>query len=176
MAEVNPYIVDLASQGEGVRSKRQLSYSNIRIHPVLTEVISSTDAYVQGNDSVLSRVIDDLQSMLQVHPVQGNLILPPQCTKYTEGLNEGKCMAPLPNQTDYTCGDFGIIPTSYIGTREVCNSSNSSCIMEGPDGAGLPSADYLLFVSVYPTGKYILCLHVVHKGILTLAQCFLILC
>ena len=144
----------MASQGEGVRSKRQLGYSNIRIHPVLTEVDSIANAYVQGSDSVLSRAIDDLQSMLQVHPVQGNLILPPQCTEYTEGLNKGKCMSPLPNQTDYMCGDFGIIPPSYIGTREVCTSSDSSCTIEGPDGAGLPNADYLLFVSVSITGKY----------------------
>ena len=144
----------MASQGEGVRSKRQLSYSNIRIHPILTEIASGVDAYVQGNDSFLSRAIDTLQSMLQVHSVQGNLILPPQCTEYTEGLNKGKCMSPLPNQTDYMCGDSGIIPPSYIGTREVCNSSNSSCVIEGPNGPGLPNADYLLFVSVAHTSKY----------------------
>ena len=144
----------MASQGEGARSKRQLSYSNIRIHPILTEVTSSADVYVQGSDSLLSKAIDTLQSMLQVHPVQGNLTLPPQCTEYTEGLNEGKCMSPLPNQTDYVCGDFGIIPPLYIGTREVCNSSNSSCTVEGPNGPGLPNADYLLFVSAYHTCKY----------------------
>ena len=84
-----------------------------------------------------------------VHPVQGNLIIPPTCTEYTSGVNKGKCRSSLPTQSSYNCGNYGTIPLSYIGVREVCTSyhRNSSCTLQGPNGVGLPNADYLLFVS-----------------------------
>ena len=153
IAERNPYIVNLASQFHGERiHKRDLGYSNIRIHPLLTG-FGTNNPYVKGNDSALSRAIDTLQRALQVHPVQGNLTIPPICEEYINGSNEGKCMAPLPNQTNFECGDLGIVPLSYIGTREVCSSPNGSCTIEGPNGPGLPNTDYLLFVSVSHTCK-----------------------
>ena len=174
IAERNPYIVNLASQLHGERiHKRDLGYSNIRIHPLLTgSVTSSYSSYVQGNDSVLSKAIDTLQRALQIHPVQGNLIIPPICEEYTNGSNEGKCMSPLPNQTEFECGDLGIVPHSYIGTREVCDSPNGSCTIEGPNGPGLPNADYLLFVSVSHTCKLVsLCIYVVCNSFLCFMQC-----
>ena len=67
--------------------------------------------------------------------------------EYIFDINKGKCMSPLPSQDDHECGEFGIIPLSYIGTREACTTSYGSCTTEGPDGTGLPNADYLLFVS-----------------------------
>ena len=147
IAERNPYIVDLASQGERVH-KRQLSYSNIRIHPVFTNIVSTATAFVQGDNNPLSRAIDTLESLLLVHPVQGNFLIPPTCREYTYGSNKGKCKSPLPSQSDYECGRHGVIPLHYIGTREVCNSSQyDSCTIQGPNGTGLPNADYLLFVS-----------------------------
>ena len=91
-----------------------------------------------------------------VRPVQGNLTIPPMCTEYYYGLNEGKCVSPLPPQDDYICGEFGIIPLSYIGTREACTTPNGSCTTEGPNGPGLPNADYLLFISAYSTCKFTL--------------------
>ena len=91
-----------------------------------------------------------------VHPVQGNLLIPPMCDDtWSSGINEGKCKSSLPSQDDYRCGDFGIIPLSYIGTREVCSSANGSCTMEGPNGTGIPNADYLLFVSASTTCELI---------------------
>ena len=152
IAEEHPYIVDLASQGERVH-KRQLSYSNIRIHPVFTSIASTATAFLQGANTPLSRAIDTLERLLQVHPVQGNLLIPPTCREYTYGLNAGKCRSPLPSQSDYECGDFGVIPLSYIGTRLVCTSSYGSCTMQGPNSTGLPNADYLLFVSASSTCK-----------------------
>ena len=102
-----------------------------------------------------------------VHPVQGNLVIPPICQgrEFTSGRNEGKCISPLPSQDRYRCGVFGIIPTEYIGTREVCESrfSQSGCRQEGPGGAGIPDADYLLFVSAFPTGvltRYSICTYI----------------
>ena len=154
IAEEHPYIVDLASQGERVH-KRQLSHSNIRIHPVFTNIASTATAFLQGNNTPLSRAIDTLESLLLVHPVQGNLIIPPKCTEYTYGSNEGKCMWPLPSQRNYECGEFGVIPLSYIGTREVCTTSYGTCTMQGPNSAGLPNADYLLFVSASSTCKFL---------------------
>ena len=151
----NPYIVSLAGQGERVH-KRQTSYSNIRIHPVFTNIASTASGFVRGDDAPLSRAIDTLQTTLLVHPVQGNLIIPPMCTEYTYGLNEGKCISPLPSQNKYKCGQFGVIPPSYIGTREVCTLSNGSCTTEGPNGFGLPNADYLLFVSASSTCEFTL--------------------
>ena len=153
IAERNPHIVNLASQ-RGRFHKRESGYSNIRIHPVFTNIASNATKFLQGDNTSLSRALDTLQSTLLVHPVQGNLIIPPKCTEYTYGTNEGKCESPLPSQDDYECGEFGIIPLSYIGTREVCTSSYGSCTTEGPDGSGLPNADYLLFVSASETCKF----------------------
>ena len=145
----------LAGQGESIH-KRELGYSNIRIHPVLSSNIASrANVFLQGDNSPLSRAINTLQSLLLIRPVQGNLTIPPKCLEYTSGVNEGKCVSPLPPQSDYKCGRYGVIPPSYIGTREVCNSSNSLCTIEGPDGPGLPNADYLLFVSVASTCKHL---------------------
>ena len=151
IAEEHPYIVDLASQGKGIH-KRQSSYSNIRIHPVFTNIASTATAFLQGDNTPLSRAIDTLESLLLVHPVQGNLIIPPTCIEYIYGLNAGKCRY-LPSQRNFRCGEFGVIPLSYIGTREVCRSSNGSCRTRGPNGPGLPNADYLLFVSASFTCK-----------------------
>ena len=82
IAEKNPYMVDLASQGERVH-KRQSSYSNIRIHPVFTNIASNARVFLQGDGSPLSKAIDTLNSTLLVRPVQGNLIIPPMCTEWT---------------------------------------------------------------------------------------------
>ena len=128
--------------------KRQLSYSNIRIHPILTNIAFRATAFLQGSNTPLSRAIDTLESLLLVHPVQGNLLIPPKCKEYTYGSSEGKCKSPLPSQSNYKCGPHGVISLPYIGTREVCTSSqNDSCTTQGPNGPGLPNADYLLFVS-----------------------------
>lgn len=164
MDERNPYIVDLASQGERVQ-KRQLimSYSNIRIHLVFTNITATVNLSIQGDDSPLFKAINTLQNTLLVHPVQGNLIIPPRCPGvYTIGPNKGKCISDV--LTDYRCGHFGVIPLSYIGTREVCTSSSpyASCVTQGPDGPGLSNADYLLFVSASSnTGEFGLppCIH-----------------
>ena len=133
--------------------KRQLSYSNIRIHPVFTNIASTATSFLQGDNTPLSRAINTLESLLLVYPVQGNILIPPTCTEYTSGLNEGKCRSPLPSQSNYECGEFGVIPLSYIGTREVCTSSYGSCTMQGPNGTGLANADYILFVSASSTCK-----------------------
>ena len=146
-------MVNLASQGQRVH-RRQLSYSNIRIHPIFTNIASSATEFIQGDNTPLSRATDTLKSTLLVRPVQGNLIISPTCTEYTYGLNEGKCRSPLPSQNNYRCGEFGVIPLSYIGTREVCTTPYGSCTTEGPDGPGLPNADYLLFVSASSTCEF----------------------
>ena len=147
--------MNLASEGEGIR-KRQSTFSNIRIHPIFANVSSAATQFLQGDDNPLSRAIDTLQSTLMVRPVQGNFTIPPMCTEYAYGSNVGKCVSPLPTQStsDYTCGEFGVIPLSYIGTREVCISSDGPCTTEGPNGPGLPNTDYLLFVSAYSTSKF----------------------
>ena len=110
--------------------------------------------FIQGDNTPLSRALDTLMSTLSVLPVQGNFVIPPLCTEYVFGSNEGKCIWPLPSQSDYECGEFGVIPLSYIGTREVCTTSDGPCIIEGPDGPGIPNADYLLFVSASFTREF----------------------
>lgn len=154
--ETEPHIVDLSSQDGGV-SRRQIStgYSNIRIHTEFTNVAPSAVTFLQGPDSILSRSIETLESILMVHSVQDNLLIPPMCTEYTSGINEGKCTSPLPSQSDYSCGEFGTIPLSYVGVREVCTSSSlsTSCSTQGPNGTGLSNADYLLFVSASNSSK-----------------------
>ena len=155
IVEENPYIVSLSSQGERVH-KRHLIYSNMRIHPVFTNIASTASGFIRGDNAPLSRAIDTLQSTLLVQSVQGSLTIPPMCTEYTYGLNEGKCTSPLPSQSNYKCGQFGIIQPSYIGTREVCTTSNGSCTTEGPNGFGIPNADYVLFVSASSTCEFTL--------------------
>jgi len=122
---------------------------------MFTNISSSARHFMQGEDSLLTRSIRALESVLMVHPVEGNLRIPPMCTEYTYGVNNGKCRSPLPPQSDYDCGEFGTIPLAYIGVREVCTSSweSSSCSIQGPNGTGLSNADYLLFVSASFTSK-----------------------
>jgi len=122
---------------------------------MFTNVATSAIPFLLGEDSLLAQSITSLENILMVHPVQGNLRIPPMCTEYTSGVNEGKCRSPLPSQSGYDCGEFGTIPLSYIGVREVCTSSSStsSCTQQGPDEVGLPNADYLLFVSATSTSK-----------------------
>ena len=120
---------------------------------MFVNVATSARRYLQGENSLLTRSIRTLESILMVHPVQGNLRIPPMCTEYTSGVNKGKCRSPLPSQSGYDCGEFGTIPLSYIGVREVCTSSSSTCTLQGPNGVGLPNADYLLFVSASSTCK-----------------------
>ena len=157
IAETDPHIVDLSTQDGGV-NKRQTSmdYSNLRIHTEFTNVDPSAVTFLQGPDSILSHSIEALESILMVHPVQGNLLIPPMCTEYTSGVNEGKCTSPLPSQSSYSCGEFGTFPLSYIGVREVCTSSlfSSSCSPQGPNGTGVADADYLLFVSASSSSEY----------------------
>ena len=131
IADRHPYIVEVAGQGEGIH-KRGSGYANIRIHPILTVTVGRANEFFHGENSPLSRAIDTLQRLLFVRPVQGNLTIQPICEEYASGLNKGKCMAPLPSQDNYKCGRFGAIPHQYIGTREVCITSNSLCTMEGP--------------------------------------------
>ena len=155
IAERHPHMVDLVSQTRRKINKRQSSvdYSNIRIHVEYTNVDSSADSYVRGPNSVLSDSIKTLESILMVHPVQGNLIIPPMCdVTWFYDSNEGKCSL-LPYESYYECGEFATIPSSYIGTIEVCPTSYGSCSLEGPNGSGLRNADYLLFVSATSSCK-----------------------
>lgn len=157
IAEQDPHIVDIAGQSQSGRRKRQTGtadYSNMRIYPMLTNIASSAEPHVNGTDSILSRGIEILESILMVRPVEGNFVVPPMCTEYTSGPNEGKCRSPLPANNSYTCGEFGVIPEEYIGVREVC-PFNESCYLDGPNGTGIPDTDYLLFVSAFATRKLI---------------------
>ena len=121
---------------------------------MFVNVTSSAQAYVQAPNGPLLNSITTLAELLMVQPVQGNFVIPPMCSEYTFGPNEGKCRAPLPSQDSYRCGEFGIIPTEYIGTREVCETSDQTeCPQDGPGGAGIPDTDYLLFVSATSTSE-----------------------
>ena len=164
IAESNPYKVSLSSQHKGMNKKQAATsaeYSNIRIHPAFVNVDSSTQSYIQASNGPLFNSIRTLADVLMVRPVQGNIVIPPICSGYTSDLNKGKCQAPLPSQDNYRCGPFGVIPTDYIGTREVCaTSSQDECIEDGLDGPGINDTDYLLFVSaascMYSTYVYTL--------------------
>ena len=160
VAEVSPQQVNLANaiQNKGA-SKRQASadYSNIRIHTEFVRGTSSLYSLFKAPNSSFANAIKTLTSVLMVRPVQGNLVIPPICREHTYGSNEGKCRAPLPSQSDFKCGEYGVIPPEYIGTREVCRYSYypSSCVEQGPNGSGIPDTDYLLFVSAVTTRKLI---------------------
>ena len=118
-----------------------------------TNIASAAEPHIYGNDSTLSRAIEIFESILMVHPVEDNFVVPPECTEYTSGPNEGKCNSPLPNDNSYDCGEFGVIPDEYIGNREVCLTFSGPCYLDGPNGTGIPNTDYLLFVSASSTCK-----------------------
>ena len=121
---------------------------------MLINISSEAESYLYGDNSTLSRAIEILESILMVHPVEGNFVVPPSCDEYfTNGANEGKCRSLLPSNTSYACGEFGIIPEEYIGTREVCQTYNGPCFLDGSNGTGIPNTDYLLFVSANSTCK-----------------------
>ena len=84
-----------------------------------------------------------------VHPVEGNLLIPPLCDEFTVGPNVGKCRYSLENS--YMCGELAVISQEYIGVREVCSSSDGPCSLQGPNSTGIPGADFLLFVSASST-------------------------
>ena len=140
-------------------NKRQApgEYSNIRIHPVFVNGALLLYSQLVAQNSPFRNAIKTLSSVLMVQPVQGNLIIPPKCSEYTYGRNEGKCRYYLPSQSNLKCGEFGIIPTEYIGTREVCRSAStqSNCFEQGPNGTGIPNTDYLLFVSAVSTSEFL---------------------
>ena len=154
IAERDPHIVDMTGQNKGGRTKRQSisDYSNIRIHTMLVNISSAAESHIYGDTSTLSRAVEILESILMVHPVEGNFVVPPACNEYTSGPNEGKC-SNLPSNNSYICGEFGVVPEEYIGTREVCLEYDGSCYVDGPNGTGIPNTDYLLFVSAASTRK-----------------------
>ena len=132
-------------------------YANIRIHPELVNITPSAATLLQGPDSILSQSIKTLESILMVHPVQGNFIFQPLCEEYTSGVNKGKCKSPLPSQNDIRCADFHEpVSLSYFGVREVCTSPNTtkSCTLQGPNGTGIADTDYLLFASATFSGMF----------------------
>ena len=121
---------------------------------MFVNVTTSAEPYLQAPNGPLFNGISTLGKLLMVQPVLGNFVIPPMCSEYSFGRNEGKCRAPLPSQDSYRCGEFGIIPTEYIGTREVCETSDQiDCSQDGPGGAGIPDTDYLLFVSATSTSE-----------------------
>ena len=103
--------------------------------------------------STVSDSIETLQKVLKVHSVEGNLVIPPLCDEFTSGPNVGKCQYPLPPQSNYDCGELAVISQEYIGVREVCASFDGPCSLQGPNSTGIPNADFLLFVSAFPTCK-----------------------
>jgi len=154
IAERNPHIVNLAA-AESKDNKRQasLDYSNIRIHPVFTNIDPTAEIHVRSTDSSVSASIKTLERILLVHPVQGNLVIPPKCDEFTSGPNVGKCQHPLPLQNNYECGELAVISWEHIGVREVCSSRDGPCSLQGPNGTGILNADFLLFVSASETCK-----------------------
>ena len=155
IAEKNPYIVNLAEINQDFQSKRQTTtdFSSIRIHTMPTNINAAAESHVYGANSTLSRAVEIFESILMVHPVEGNFVVPPECDEYSSGPNEGKCDAPLPDDNSYGCGEFGVIPNEYIGRREVCPTYSGPCYLDGPNGTGIPHTDYLLFVSAASTCK-----------------------
>ena len=93
-------------------------------------------------DGPLMKVLELLENTLLVRPLQGSLTIPPSCDEYTYGSNEGKCRI---LHTETECGIF-TVPNQFVGTREVCTSTYSSCYESGTNGTGASNTDYLLFV------------------------------
>jgi len=161
IAERDHQIINTQIQDDPeVKKKRQTTttasnYSNIRIFPFLTDIDPGVASHINNdNDTSLSISIGILESILMVQAVVGNYVFPPNCNEYTSGINKGKCEDPLPSNYSYTCGEFGIVPDEYIGNREVCQSENGPCYLDGSNGTGIQDSDYLLFVSAANTRTY----------------------
>ena len=59
---------------------------------MLVNINSTADSHMYGDNSTLSRAVAIPESILMVHPVEDNFVVPPRCVEYTSGLNEGKCI------------------------------------------------------------------------------------
>lgn len=128
----------------GDRAERQaISFSPIRITPILIKPIDRR-FQVQLTDpkGPLMRALNYLENTLRVRPIHGSFTIPPSCNEYTFGPNKGKCRFP---PTTTQCGIFNV-PQQFVGAREVCSTSSSTCYESGPNGAGATNTDYLLFV------------------------------
>ena len=127
------------------------------MHPVFTHVDTTVESVQMHVRPTVSASIETLERILMVHPVQGNLVIPPSCDEFTSGPNAGKCRPPLQNTYNYSCGELAVIPQEYIGVREFCSSFNGPCSLQGPNSTGIPDADFLLFVSASSTCESCLC-------------------
>ena len=120
---------------------------------MFTNIDSTVESTERSIISSVSASIETLERILMVHPVLGNLVIPPQCVEFTFGVNVGKCQDQYPLQYTYSCGELANISQEYIGVREVCSSSDGPCSLQGPNSTGIPDADFLLYVSATSTCK-----------------------
>lgn len=112
--------------------------------------VESVEMHVRSTNSSVSASIETLERILMVHPIQGNLVIPPACDEFFRvGPNAGKCQYLL--QNNYACGELAVISQEYIGVREVCSSFDGPCSLQGSNSTGIPDADFLLFVSASST-------------------------
>ena len=107
------------------------------------EPLSSTfRSELTNQTGALAKVLSLISRTLLVRRISGNMTIPPTCDEYTYGTNIGKCRV-LHATTQ--CGPY-VVPSQFIGTREVCSSSYGFCHESGTNGTGTANTDFLLFV------------------------------
>ena len=158
-----PFIVN----GGVPRDKRSVGFSRIRISTHFVEPLhAAVREQLTSPMGPFAKALELLSSTLLVRQVQGNLTVQPECDQYAFGPNNGKCWV-LHSSTE--CGPFPI-PDRYLGTREVCTSSDGPCDEEGPRGSGAEETDFLLLVGTQNESKDFCALHMYMSTILPKSQ------
>ena len=126
-------------------------FSPIRITPHFMEPLSNLFQFQLTNQTgALMKVLSLLSQTLLVRRISGSMTIPPTCDEFTYGTNMGKCRV---LHTTTQCGPY-VVPSQFLGTRQVCSSSYGFCHERGTNGAGAANTDFLLFVGTQGIAIY----------------------
>ena len=138
------HLPTIQTRGDGHEKRLAAEFSPIRITPRFIEPLSSTFRSQLTNETgVLMKVLSFISHTLLVRQISGTIKIPPTCEEYTYGPNKGKCRILHTSTTQ--CGPY-LVPSQYLGTRQVCTSPYGTCHEIGGNGIGAANTDFLLFI------------------------------
>ena len=140
------------------KKKRQTTsiFEPIRInfHYVDKNITQSNSFQALWKDTLeesLKLAANYLRKSVRVQRLKENLKLRPNCSSISSACGECNCGGLL---STFSCGRFVTIPQEHIGTHAVCK--NSSCQLDGPNGAGVSDTDLLIYVTANESGTHYL--------------------
>ena len=138
------HLPTIQTRGDGHEKRFAAGFSPIRITPRFIEPLSSTfRSQLTSETGAFMKVVSLISHTLLVRQTSGNITIPPTCEEYTYGPNKGKCRILHTSTTQ--CGPY-LVPSQYLGTRQVCTSPYGTCHEIGGNGIGAANTDFLLFI------------------------------